>query len=495
MREHRRKLTWIGLGLLVMLLVMLGNGMRSLSLFPSAAAATARHYTQLEFSPPPEVKLPAYERYQLDNGMVVYLVENHELPLVKGNAIIRTGSRYEPAQKVGLAELVGTVMRTGGTQQHSPDELNQLLEQQAAFVETGIGTTSGGASFDALSEDLETVFGLFAEVLRQPAFDPEQLALAKSRRAGAIARRNDDPNDIAGREFNKLLYGEDSPYARTVEYATLNNITREDVVGFYNTYVRPDHIILGIVGDFEPQAMKALIEQAFGDWQTNGSALEVSLPRVTQAQTEGVFFVEQPQLTQSSIRLGHLDGQLDNPDYPALQVITGVLNGFGGRLFNEVRSRQGLAYSVFGVWRANYDYPGVFVAGGQTQSETTVAMIESLRSQIEQLRTTPISPGELSYAKNSMLNSFVFNFQDPAQTLSRLMRYEYYGYPEDFIFQFQQGVKATTAEDVLRVAQTYLKPDQMVTLVVGNSEQIQPPLSRLHEKVTALDISIPEPTS
>ena len=186
--------------------------------------------------------------------------------------------------------------------------------------------------------------------------------------------------------------------------------------------------------------------------------------------------------------MGHIDSTLNNPDYPAISVINGLLNGFSGRLFNEVRSRQGLAYSVYGVWRPNYDYAGQFTAGGQTQTESTVPFIESVLAEIARLQNNPVSEEELANAKESILNSFVFNFQNPSQTLSRLMRYEYFGYPEDFIFQYQEGVKNTTVEDIQRVAQQYFKPEQIVTLVVGNGAEITPSLDALDEEVTKITI-------
>lgn len=462
---------------------------------PASVAATARHYTELEFPPLPELQLPDYDRFQLDNGLTVYLVEDRELPLVSGSALIRTGDRFEPADKVGLASLTGSVMRSGGTTVHPPDELNQILEQNAASVETSIGTTAGSISFSALSEDLETVFDLFVEVLRQPAFAADKLDLAKNQVAGNIARRNDEPGSIADREFQKLIYGEESPYARTVEYDTLANIDRQDLVDFYQRFFHPDRMILGIVGDFDRAAMKALISEKLSDWEPASQPLP-ELPEVSQAETGGVFVVDRPQLTQSYIEIGHLGGLRSSPDYPVLGVMNNVLSGFGGRLFNEVRSRQGLAYSVYGFWGAQYDYPGIFLAGGQTRSDATVPFVRAVRAELDRIRSEPITNEELQFAKDSTLNSFVFNFADPGQTISRLVRYEYYGYPSDFIFKYQQGVQATTAEDVLRVAREYLKPDRLVTLVVGNVEAIDPSLATLapEEDVTAIDVSIPEPS-
>ncbi|WP_422662041.1 M16 family metallopeptidase [Pannus brasiliensis] len=460
-----------------------------------AIAQTARHYTELTFPPLPEVQVPKYERYQLKNGMVVYLMEDRSLPLVSGTAMIRTGGRLEPGERTGLAEIAGNVIRTGGTETHPSNVLNQLLEQRAAIVETSIGLDSGSASFNALSEDIKPVFALFADVLRSPAFEPARVELARTQQKGEIARRNDDPDDIASREFKKLIYGDNSPYGRTIEYNTLAKISREDLIEFYRTYVRPDRIILGIVGDFKTADMKALVDKTFGDWQNPPNSTKITTPEATQKNPNGVFVIDRPQLTQSSVLIGHLGGRLDSPDYPALTVLNEILSGFGGRLFNEVRSRQGLAYSVYGVWSGRYDYPGLFVAGGQTRTDATVPFIKAIESEIERVRTEPVTEKELEDAKNSILNSFVFKFENPAQTLSRLMTYEYYGYPSDFIFRYQKAVKETSIEDIQRVAKTYLQPDRLVVLVVGNEKEINPPLSSLGATVRTVKLEDTLPNS
>lgn len=460
-----------------------------------AFADASRSYKNLVFPPLADVKLPEYERYQLSNGMVIYLMPDNRLPLISGNALIRTGSRFEPSTQVGLGDLTGDLMRIGGTKNHTAEQLNAILEQKASAIETSINTTLGSASFTSLSYDLDTVFPLFAEVLQSPVFDNQQLDLQKNKLKGAIARRNDNPGQIASREFSKLIYGENSPYARTIEYKDLDKINREDLVNFYSKYVRPENIILGIVGDFDTAKMKSLIEKTFGNWQVKTPSPDLTINSVTQAKKAGVYIVDQPQLTQSNILLGHLSGKLDDPNYGTLSVINGLLNGFGGRLYNEIRSTQGLAYSVYGVWRGNYDYPGSFVAGGQTKSETTVQFITSMIKEIERLRTKPITQEELDYAKNSILNSFVFQFQDPSQTLSRLMTYEYFSYPNDFIFNYQKAVKATTIEDVLRVAQEYLQPDRIVTLIVGDEKTFKQDLTNLQQQIIGIDITIPESAS
>nr|WP_318730009.1 pitrilysin family protein [Roseofilum sp. Guam] len=459
----------------------------------SAVAAQAKPYNELTFPPLPEVTIPEYTQFTMDNGIQVFLMADRDLPLVTGRAMFNTGDRLEPKEKVGLAGLVGVVMRSGGTQTYTPDELNRSLEDRAASIETSIGTSAATAQFSALTPDTDEVLRLFAQVLRQPAFNEQQLQLAKTQLEGSIARRNDSPDDIASREFQKLIYGAESPYARTVEYETLEAIDRQDLIDFYQQYFVPNNMMLGLVGDFDPAQMRQKLEATFRDWQPNPNFKHPPLPQVSQSQAGEIFLVNQPQLTQSNVLMGHLGGQLDSPDFFALSVMNEVLNGLGGRLFNEVRSRQGLAYSVYGVWSARYDYPGIFIAGGSTRSEATVPFIQALRQEFDRIIQKPITAQELAAAKDGVLNSFVFNFQQPSQTLSRLMRYTYYGYPEDFIFQYQRGVEATTIEDVQRVAQEYLQPEEIVTLVVGNQDQIDPPLSALSEDggVTAIDVTIP----
>jgi zinc protease len=484
MINKNKTIRWLGLLFSVLLLVLLVR--------PQAVAANAKHYTELSFPELSSIKLPKYERYELKNKMVVYLLEDHELPLVRGSAIIKTGGRLEPGDRLGLASITGTLVRSGGTQMHSAEEINQFLDNKAASIETGIDTTSGSANFDCLSSDLNTVFDLFGEILRYPVFDTDKIELAKNQAKGSISRRNDNPNDIASREFTKLIYGETSPYARTVEYKDIDRLSRQDLINFYQQYFRPDRIILGIVGDFDSAKMKSLIEKTFANWQTPSTPVLATTPGASQKYQTGVYFVDRRDLTQSSILLGHLGGQFDNPDYPAIDVMNEVLNGFGGRLFNEVRSRQGLAYSVYGVWSGRYDYPGLFIAGGQTRTNATVPFVKSVLAEIEKIRSSAISADELKAARSSILNSFVFNFEKPNQTLSRVMRYEYFGYPQDFIFQYQNKVKTTTIAAVQKVAQKYLDPKRIVTLIVGNSKEIQPPLSSLGKDVKSVDISIPD---
>ncbi|WP_298617294.1 pitrilysin family protein [uncultured Thermosynechococcus sp.] len=462
MRSWRGIWRSLALGILVLLLLFF-------VLPTQATPMTPKHYTELTFAPLPDVAMPAYERFQLSNGMVVYLLEDHEWPLVRGTLLFRAGSRWDPPHQVGLAEISGDLIRTGGTQVHRAAEIDQWLEDRAAAIESGVGKSLGQINFNSLKEHSEAVLSQLAEMLQAPAVEPERFELAIRRRQGMIQRRNDQPSAQAEREFYKLIYGADSPYARTQELETLANITIADVRQFYRTYLAPSRCILGLVGDFDASQMGDRLEAIFGSWQDPPNLPPLPpIPPVTVDTSPTTVVIERPDLSQSYIYTGQLGGTLKDADVFALYVLNGILNGFGGRLFNELRSRQGLAYSVYAAWSPEFDYPGVFYGVGQTQTETTVKFLNTLRQEIERLQREPVSAAELTYAKDSILNSFVFNFRDRLQILNRLLRYEYYDLPKDFIFRYQQAVKATTAADLQRVAQTRLKPEQWRTLIVGD---------------------------
>lgn len=472
----------LALGSLLLCLVLV---LVSIPSIVTLVSPKPRHYTELTFPALSEIPIPESDRYQLSNGLTVFLIEDHELPLVQGTLLFSSGSHLEPLNQVGLAELTGELMRTGGTQAHASADLNRILEDRAASIESGIGTEVGYISFQMLSPDLGDLFPLVVEVLRQPLFEPEQVELAKVQIQGSIARQNDNPGGIANREWFKLIYGSESPYARTPTEQTLANINRSDLVNFYQATVQPKGSVLGLVGDFDPDQLKPLISAQLGDWgkEKSSSGSSGSKPQqvIQQAESGGFFLINQEQLTQTTVLIGHLGGQVKDPDYAALKVMEGVLNGFGGRLFQEIRSRQGLAYSVYASWSAALDHPGVWLMGGQTRSETTVPFIQSLLKELQRIRDEPITPEELAYAKDTVLNGFVFNFQNPAQTLSRLLRYDYFDYPLETLFQFRQQVEAVTIAEVQRVAKAHLQPDRLVTLIVGQESEIDPPLSSLSQ--------------
>ena len=192
--------------------------------------------------------------------MIVYLLEDHTLPTINASVMVRTGSRYEPADKVGLASLTGQVMRTGGTISKTGEEIDQTLERAAASVETFIGSTSGGARLAVLKEDFDMGLGILVDILKNPVFREDKIDLAKVTSRSGISRRNDQVAAIAGREFNRLIYGSTSPYGRLMEYIHVENINRQDLIDFHRKYFLPNAVMIAVWGDFSTAAMKTKIE-------------------------------------------------------------------------------------------------------------------------------------------------------------------------------------------------------------------------------------------
>jgi predicted Zn-dependent peptidase/outer membrane lipoprotein-sorting protein len=462
------------------------------ALIVPAAAKVAKDHTKIKSPPLPEFEIPQPEIYTLPNGMTVLLMEDHELPLINVSARIRTGSQYEPADKTGLAGIMAQAQREGGTKNMSGDEIDDYLADRAAFVETGMGGDSGFASMNCLKDDFADVLRVFHDVLRYPVFDEAKIEVAKSQAGAGIARRNDDIGQITGREFNKLIYGEDSPLARNIEYATIAAVTRDDLVAWHKKFYHPNNIMLGIVGDFDSAAIKKTLEETFGGWE-KGADFNEPAPAYKAEMEPGVYFIPKEDVTQANIRMGHLGITMKNPDFFNVQVMNEVLGGsFASRLFSNVRSKKGLAYSVFGGVGASFQYPGVCQVGLQTKSETMGEAVDALREEVMGIIDNPPDEEELRRAKDSILNSFVFNYASRQQVLGQQMTYAYHGMAPDFLEQYRANVEKVKPADVARVAKEYVLPGKSVLLVVGKPDDFDRPVSSFGE-VKEIDISIPPP--
>ena len=457
-------------------------------LWSGCTGQPARDYTKLKYPKLRDIQIPDVQRLTLPNGMRLFLLEDHELPLINISAMIRTGSIYEPADKIGLASIAGEVMRTGGTTSRTGDQIDEELEQIAASVETSIGESSGSASVSVLKEDIKTGLAVLADVLMNPAFREDKLELAKIRHRSSISRRNDQPGGIAYREFNKLIYGPRSVYARQTEYATIDNITRDDLVAFHGKFYHPNNIMLAVWGDFDKDQMIARLQKAFGEWEKT----DTEIPAVPSVQYEfrpTVNLARKDDINQACILLGHIAGLMSDPDYFTLEVMNRALSDL---VFKNVRSREGLAYVAYGYYGSEFDHPGVFIVLCQTKSGATVYAIRAMVNEVRKITASEISDKELALAKEWILNSFVFNFDTKGKIVGRLMAYEYFGYPADFLEKTKENVEKVTKADVLRVARKHLQPDKVQILAVGRPDDFDEPLSALGP-VSEIDITIPPP--
>lgn len=422
---------------------------------------------------------PKAERVTLPNGLIVYMLEDHELPLVSLSALVRTGGMYDPSDKVGLAELTGTVIRTGGTASRSGDELDDALEFVGAEMGSWAGLDSGGASLNVLTKDFTTGVEVFAEMLMRPAFAQEKVDLAKNQVIEGIRRRNDHPGSIAAREFKKLLYGADHPYGRESTEATIRAIARDDLVAFHRRYYHPNTTMLAVTGDFRRDDLLALLRRAFEAWPRT-SVTWPAVPPVTEPRNAPVNFISR-DVTQTQVRMGWLGIKQSDPDFFALSLLDDILGGqaFTSRLFQEVRTKSGLAYSVGSALNPGRFDRGTFFLFAQTKAESTTRAIAAMRAEIDRLVSATVSERELADAKQAFVNSFVFSFANPAQITNRQMSLEYAGLPADFLERFRANVEKVTTRDLLRVAKRHLAPGRLVVFAVGDARRFDKPLDTL----------------
>jgi zinc protease len=428
-------------------------------------------------------------RLQLPNGLVIFLQEDHELPMINGVVRIRGGSRDEPGDKTGLTEIYGEVWRTGGTKSKTGDLLDDFLESRAALVETTSSLDSTFLSWSSLRKDFDSVFPVIVDLLENPEFRGGKIELAKKEITSLISRRNDDVDEIAHRESNKLTYGADSPYARTPEYSTIAAVSREDLLAWHARTVVASNLMVGVSGDFDSAVMERKLLEAFG-------GLPRGEPFVT-AKVEfhdplpGIYLIEKSDVNQSNISMVALGTDRHNPDYYAIEVMNVLFGGgFSSRLFSSIRSKQGLAYAVGGSVGTGFDHPGAVHISVGTRSGATVKAIDALNHEINRLIKGHVTQTELKKAKDAILNSFIFEFDSKDKVMAERMRYEFYGYPTDWLRRYRAAIEKVTAADVDRVARKYIHPEKLAVLVVGHAKDFDRDLASLG-KVTVIDIAIP----
>ncbi len=465
-----------------------------LTLSAAEAMARSKPWEKLHYPELGKVQIPSFERHELANGMVVYLMEDHTWPLVEGRLLVHTGSVYEPAKKVGLASITGDVLRTGGTETMSGDELDETLESMGAFIESGIDDTEGWMRFSFLSQDLGRGLDLVSDVLRHPAFEEDKVKVAKTAERAAIARRNDELMGILQREIPKAVWGPEHPYARTPEYDTIDAITRDDLVEFYQYFYHPENMSLAMWGDFDSAALLSALEKRLADWPRVDNPVP-PLPKAPEPKPRRVLIADKEDVSQTWFAAGHLGMRMDDPDYYSMIVMNRILGGsFGSRLFNEVRSKLGLAYGVGSSSGVGMAHEGAFMAYCGTKNTTVAQAMKAVLGEIDKIRDQPVSDAELTRAKEAMLNSYVFNFEQKNQTLTRLQSYEFYGYPSDFLEKYPDEVRKVDKASVEDVAKRRIHPEDFAIVAVGKKSEWDADLSEFGP-VEDLDISIPEPSS
>lgn len=416
------------------------------------------------------LQLPVYTRTTLSNGLVVYVMPTRRLPLVDFRMVIRAGSVSDPGGKEGLASLTADLLTQGAGARDA-----RRIAEDIAFVggtlEASAATEQVVLTCEVLKKDFAVGLELLRDVALAPTFPAEEFARKQDEALGAIASERDDPGSLANHELGPFLLGT-SPLAHpTIGWeSSVGTLTREDVAAFHGRHFRPDNAMLAVVGDVDPVAIKAALEQAFGGWKAIGAKPGDTYTAVPQARGARVLIVNKSEVTQTQIRLACMGVPRNHPDYYPITVANTILGaGFTSRLVNEIRVVQGLTYSIssrFGMFRNG----GTFRIATFTKNETLRKTIDETLKVVRDLLAAGPGEDELAKAKRYLTGQFPLGLQAPDALAAQLLDIEFYGLDPRTVETFNDRIDAVTMADCRRALKSYFCVDDLRILVVSNPE-------------------------
>lgn len=419
-------------------------------------------------------------RVKLRNGITAYLVPDlNGQPLVSFDVFLKAGRWLDPAGKEGTAQLLGTLLRTGGTEASKADDLDEKLDTLASQSSGSLGETSGSLSMNLLAKDAKEGLGLLVEMLTRPAFQQDKLDLAKKNLRQQMERRNDDSTGIEGRELDYLLRGEGHPLNRLPTAASLDGITREDLKALHAQVLSPENLIVTVAGRFDRAETVKLLNETIGALKPGPQARGAGRPpAVPFAAKPGIYVVDKA-VNQGRVTLNlSMQGlKWSDPDMAAVVVMNNVLGGggFTSRFVKKIRSDEGLAYSA-GTRAQAGQFPGdagLFTALFQTKTRTVAYGVRLALAELEKMRKDGITEEELMVAKGSLTEGFPARFASKASIARTFASNEWTGLPDAYLEGYQARIQAVTREDVLRVAKKYLQTEHLAILCVGNAKEME----------------------
>lgn len=428
------------------------------------------------------VALPSAEGrvVQLDAGPLVFLAEDHTLPLVEIAVALRVGSFLDPPGRVGLASLTGALVRRAGTTEIEAAELDVRIDHLGARLGSFAGITRGGASLSAPTWVLDEALDLFVEILREPGFQMEQLQAAKDNLRESMLRRNEDPLEILEREWEWLVYGDRHFSTLPLTLDSVEAITRQDLVAHHRRYWRPENMLIAVSGDFDREKLLPRLEKLFADWPPNDSLAagqKISTPvpwppaGPPSGAVPGLFHVE-ADTPQAKIAFGYRAASgLDwaDPDRFALDVVLEILGGTGAisRLAGRLRTAEGLVYRASAVYEVGTLWAEYFQVFFDTDNRNAARAIDLALEEIERLRTQSVHPRELEVVKQTLLSRLRLSFDTAEEISGRFAEDRLLGRPHSYWESYRTGIEQVTIDDVRRVARQFLLPEKLVFLVVG----------------------------
>jgi zinc protease len=409
----------------------------------------------------------------MKNGLTVFTIERHSLPIVSLVVLIRSGATHDPPGRVGVASLTASLLDEGTTRRTST-EIAEEIEFVGGSLSASAGQDYTTVSVRVLKKDMEKGMDLLSDVLLHPRFDSGEVDRVKQLVLGSIHAEKDDPMTLAKRAFDRLIFG-NHPYRNPVigSSETVRSLDPEALREFHQRYYLPNNALIAIVGDVTEEEVMSLVDRYFSGWASQPFERDAIPAPVLQMKKEEKI---EKRLTQTSVLMGHVGIARKNPDFYPVIVMNYILGGggFSSRLLSEIRDNQGLVYSVGSSFDARL-HPGSFSISFQTRSNNTQAAISAVHREIDRIRKEGVSETELSEAKAYLMGSFPLRLETTNGLAGILSSVGFHELGVTYFDDYTRAIQAVTREDILRVARQYLHPSRMALVVVGNLAEAAKP--------------------
>ena len=444
------------------------------------------------FSTFAQFQLPEYEKYTLQNGLTLILMEQHEVPLVYVNAVFPAGAVWDKNQN-GLAALTAEAMLFG-SKNFTKDQIEQTFDFLGANISSYAGTEASKISVSFNKKDFDNLFPVFADIIKSPSFPETEIEKRKQRWLAELDQAKESPRRIIGNYFNKMIYG-DIPYGNPVNGTkkTIEEISSDDVRAFYNFHYPLSLGCIAIVGDFNTEEMKSKIESFFP------SAPKIELPSLPKDLTESVelpsgnrvLLVNKDDSHETTFMIGGKGVAWNNPDLVKIDVVNTILGGrFTSWLNEELRINSGLTYGAGSNFR-HYKYGGTFYAISFTATENTVKAIDLTIEVLNKLHKVGIDEKTLASAKNYMKGQFPPDYETAGELADLLTTMFFYGLNDSYINDFEKNIDAMTIEEANEIIAKYFPQDNLQFVLIGKASEIKDAVSK-YGKITEKSIDTDE---
>ena len=437
----------------------------------------------IQAPPPPQpaaLALPQVERWKLKNGLDVIVVARKDLPVVSFGIAIKAGGYDEDkATSLGVSDFVAAMLRKGtsGKKKRSADDISRAIDFVGGALDAQADLESSSASCSVLSKDASLCVDLLSDMLLHPSFPDKEMAEVRDQMQAGLAARYDNPYELGSAHFDNLLFGEKNPRGWVLTPADVQKITRDRLVAFWKTFYRPGNALLAVAGDVDPARLRRELDKAFGAWSP-GAVPPRSAFKMAALKATRVLIVDKPDLTQATILLGHRGIRHADPMWFPATLMNYVLGGsdFSSRLMTEVRAKRGLTYGISSSFGASL-YDGAFLVAASTKNENVWEALVATVTQLHKMKSDGPTAVELAKGKGYYAGSYPFELQTAAGVAGAIVAAELHGLGLGYVKEFSLRMAAVDEAQAKEAAATLLDPDNLLVVVVGKGDVVEPQIA------------------